>query len=137
MFYVRYMDDFLFLSQRRWSVRRAVVWLHQYFDNTGFEGHPDKTTVGRAEKSFDWLGVWFDESGSVGIAPRALENHRTRCLRLEEQTRCLGLPEEQIRARVQQYEARWWVWTRSLMGAASNTSVDGRNRIFAQWKNIK
>ena len=57
LFYVRYMDDFLFLSPRRWPVRRAIARLHQYFDNTGFECHPDKTTVGRVEKGFDWLGV--------------------------------------------------------------------------------
>lgn len=118
LFYVRYMDDFLFLSQRRWPVRRAVARLHQYFENTGFECHPDKTTVGRVEKGFDWLGVWFDERGPVGIAPRALENHRTRCLRLEEQARRRGLSEEQIRARVQQYEERWRVWADSQLCAA-------------------
>lgn len=28
LFYVRYMDDFLFLSQRRWPVRRAITRLH-------------------------------------------------------------------------------------------------------------
>ncbi|HGB9753310.1 TPA: hypothetical protein ACIYX1_005005 [Escherichia coli] len=60
------MDDFLFLSQRHWPVRRAISRLHQYFDNTGFECHPDKTTAGRVEKDFDWLGVWFDERGPSG-----------------------------------------------------------------------
>lgn len=118
LFYVRYMDDFLFLSQRRWPVRRAVARLHQYFENTGFECHPDKTTVGRVEKGFDWLGVWFDETGPVGIAPRAWENHRTRCMRLEERSRRCGLYEEQICERVQQYEERWQVWAEGQLRSA-------------------
>lgn len=104
---------------------RAIARPHQYFDNTGFECHPDKTTVGRVEKGFDWLGVWFDERGPVGIAPRALENHRTRCLWLEEQARRCGLSEEQIHTRVQQYEERWWVWAGSQLAAACGLLGDG------------
>lgn len=123
LFYVRYMDDFLFLSQRRWPVRRAIARLHQYFDSTGFECHPDKTMADRAEKGFDWLGVWFDERGPAGIAPRAMENHRTRCLRLEEQARRRGLSEEQTRARVQRYEARWEIWAGGLLKAAGKGSA--------------
>lgn len=106
-------------------VRRAISRLHQYFDNTGFECHPDKTTVGRVEKGFDWLGVWFDERGPVGIAPGALEDHRTRCLRLEEQARRRGLSEEQIRVRVQQYEERWRGWAGSQLAAAGGLLGDG------------
>ncbi|HAG4603590.1 TPA: hypothetical protein G8410_004090 [Salmonella enterica] len=37
-----YMDDFLFLSKRRWTLRRAVRRLHDYFEDTGFECHPDR-----------------------------------------------------------------------------------------------
>lgn len=106
LFYVRYMDDFLFLSPHRWLVRRAIARLHTYFDDAGFTCHPDKTMAGRVENGFDWLGVWFDERGPTGIAPWAKENHRVRCLRLEEQARRRGLSEEEIRLRVQQYEAR-------------------------------
>ncbi|MEE7414664.1 reverse transcriptase domain-containing protein [Escherichia marmotae] len=84
IYYVRYMDDFLFLSTRRWPLRRAIRQLHVYFENTGFECHPDKIQVGRTERGFDWLGVWFDATGLAGIAPRAKENHRARRLRLEE-----------------------------------------------------
>lgn len=36
---------------------------------------------GRAERGFDWLGVWFDATGPTEIA----QNHRARRLRLEEQ----------------------------------------------------
>ncbi|MEC9683038.1 reverse transcriptase domain-containing protein [Escherichia marmotae] len=118
IYYVRYMDDFLFLSTRRWPLRRAVRRLHDYFEDTGFECHPDKTQVGRTERGFDWLGVWFNATGPAGIAPRAKENHRARRLRLEEQARRRGLSEEAARLRVQQYEARWTLWAERQMKVA-------------------
>ncbi|EPB4371632.1 hypothetical protein ACRPLT_004378 [Citrobacter freundii] len=85
------MDDFLFLSDRRWPVRRARNRLYDYFDLTGFDCHPDKTQAGNISQGFDWLGVWFTDNGAAGIAPRAKENHRQRCLRLYEQARRAGL----------------------------------------------
>lgn len=121
IYYVRYMDDFLFLSTRRWPLRRAVRRLHEYFENTGFECHPDKTQTGRVEKGFDWSGFWFDATGPTGIAPRAEENHRMRRLRLEEQACRSGAPETAIRLRVQQYDMRWNTWAERQLHAAMST----------------
>lgn len=118
-FYVRDKDDFLFLSPRRWPVRRCVQQLRDYFDLAGFECHPDKTQLGRVDKGFDWLGVWFNADGPAGIAPRAKENHRLRKLRLEEQARRRRLSEKEIRLRVQQYERRWEGWAERQLRAAS------------------
>ncbi|MEF4154874.1 hypothetical protein U9042_22450 [Escherichia coli] len=109
----------MFLSPRRWPVRRCVQQLRDYFDFAGFECHPDKTQLGRVDKGFDWLGVWFNATGPTGIAPRAKENHRVRRLRLEEQARRKGLSEEAVRQRVQQYEARWMLWAERQLRAAS------------------
>jgi hypothetical protein len=89
VFYVRYMDDFLLLAPRRWPLRRAIRQLHGFLQPGGFELHPDKTQLGRLEKGFDWLGLWFSPEGTT-IAPRALNNHRERCLRLYEQARRRG-----------------------------------------------
>lgn len=123
--YVRYMDDFLFLSDRRWSVRRARHRLHEFFDTGGFDCHPDKTFIGRAQKGFDWLGVWFTDQGATGIAPRALQNHRERRLRLEEQSRRRGLTEEAVALRMQRYEARWQTWADNQLRAARQGSAPG------------
>ncbi|MBT2372345.1 reverse transcriptase domain-containing protein [Pseudomonas fluorescens] len=72
LYYVRYMDDFLLLTGRRWPLRRAVSRLNAFFNVGGFEGHPDKTQLGRVEKGSDWLGVWFGPDGPT-ITPRAIE----------------------------------------------------------------
>ena len=113
--YVRYMDDFLFLSDRRWPVRRAQKQLYTFFDLTAFECHPDKTQHGKIAQGFDWLGVWFTDNGATGIAPRAKENHRLRRLRLIEQSRRAGLSESEIRERVQLYDRRWMTWAESQL----------------------
>lgn len=110
LFYVRYMDDFLFLSERRWPIRRSRTKLLDLMDQAGFVVHPDKTQVGYVSKGFDWLGVWFTDQGPTCIAPRALENHRLRQLRLEEQLRREGLNSAAIEERRQQYVKRWRQW---------------------------
>lgn len=120
--YVRYMDDFLFLSASRWPVRRAQKQLYEFFDSTGFECHPDKTQVGKISRGFDWLGVWFTNNGATGIAPRAIENHRLRRLRLEEQARRFGLSRQETELRVQMYDRRWNIWAESQLSAV-NTKI--------------
>ncbi|MBB4820626.1 hypothetical protein HNP29_004021 [Pseudomonas alcaligenes] len=104
--YVRYMDDFLLLSRRRWPLRRAIARLQGYFAEGGFSVHPGKTQLGRTAKGFDWLGAWFTPDG-VGIAPRALHNHRERRARLYERAIARGLGRAEALERVRVYEARW------------------------------
>ncbi|HFF8968838.1 reverse transcriptase domain-containing protein [Serratia marcescens] len=112
-YYARYMDDFVLLARTRWQLRRCIKQLHQYFNLTGFETHPDKTQLGRIEHGFDWLGVWFTPTGTT-IAPRALENHRIKRLRLYEQARRRGLSIADSEARLRAYEARWTLWAQGL-----------------------
>ncbi|WP_245248668.1 hypothetical protein [Yokenella regensburgei] len=112
------MDDILFLSDRRWPVRRAQKQLYTFFDLTGFECHPDKTQHGKITQGFDWLGVWFTNNVATGIAPRAKENHRLRRLLLIEQSRRAGLPGGEISKRVQLYDRQWMTWAESQLSAA-------------------
>lgn len=130
IFYSRYMDDFLFLSARRWPVRRAQKQLYEFFDSTGFECHPDKTQIGKISRGFDWLGIWFTSDGATGIAPRATENHRLRRLRLEEQARRSGRSRQETEMRVQMYERRWNIWAESQLSAA-NEKNNGLNTLQA------
>lgn len=117
VFYVRYMDDFLVLTETRWALRRAIKQLNTLMALGGFNAHPDKTQIGRLDKGFDWLGVWFG-AGGPDLAPRALNNHRARRLRLYEQARLRGLDEAASQRRVQAYETRWTLWAESLLRAA-------------------
>jgi hypothetical protein len=62
------------------------------------------------ERGFDWLGYQFDASELVGVAARALDNHRNTLRRLYEQARRLRLSQEQTRRRVVEYQGRWLTW---------------------------
>lgn len=101
-------------TRTRWQLRRCVKRLHEFFNLGGFEAHLDKTQLGRIEHGFDWLGVWFTPTGTT-IAPRALENHRARRMRLYEQARRQGLSLTETKARVQTYEARWKIWAERVV----------------------
>lgn len=113
-FYARYMDDFLLLTRTRWQLRRGIVRLAEYFDAGGFERHPDKTQTGRIHHGFDWLGVWFGPEGPT-VAPRAVNNHRERRVRLYEQARRRGMTHEKASERVRAYDTRWTMWAEGLL----------------------
>ncbi|ENB9205671.1 TPA: transposase [Serratia marcescens] len=124
VWYARYMDDFLLLTHTRRQLRQCIKRLHEFFDLGGFETHPDKTQLGRIERGFDWLGVWFSAQGAT-IAPRAWENHRAQRARLYEQARRRGLPMAETERRVRAYEARWTIWAESML--SHSMDGDGRN----------
>lgn len=103
--YARYMDDFILLAPTRWTLRRAVRDLKQFLNTFGFTLHPDKTQLGKTERGFDWMGLWFKEHGIHSIAPRAIEKHRLQCHRLYEQIRHLNKNVQA--ARMALYRRRW------------------------------
>ncbi|RHH96561.1 transposase [Enterobacter cloacae] len=117
LFYTRYMDDFLLLTSTRWQLRRCISRLAEFFEMGGFTRHPEKTQTGRIEKGFDWLGIWYGPEGPT-IAPRALQNHRERSIRLFEQARRQGKSISESRARVKAYESRWQLWANDLCKTA-------------------
>ncbi|VEI77001.1 Retron-type reverse transcriptase [Serratia fonticola] len=114
VFYLRYMDDFVLLTRTRWQLRRCVKRMHEFFNLSGFETHPDKTQLGRIEHGFDWLGLWFTPTGT-SIAPRALENYRAQRMRLYEQARRRGLSQAATDERVHAYETRWNIWAKGML----------------------
>ena len=54
--YFRYMDDILILAETRWKLKKAIRVLNRTFDELKLSKHPDKTTMGRVERGFDFLG---------------------------------------------------------------------------------
>ncbi len=112
--YARYMDDFLVFAPTRWHLRKSVRRLNRALSAFGFEQHPDKTFIGRTEKGFDWMGVWFTKKGATTVAPRAVTNFLTKLRRLYEQVRS---QHHRVRlARMAQYVRRWAIWVRQLLG---------------------
>ncbi|WP_421512477.1 reverse transcriptase domain-containing protein (plasmid) [Enterobacter sp. JS8-1] len=123
LFYVRYMDDFLILTEKRWPLRRAIANLNGYLDLDGFERHPDKTQTGRLGRGFDWCGVQFTAGQSPRISDRSLTKHRERCRRLVEQLRARGMAEDVITARVSAYRNRWNIWAAGILRAAGQDKL--------------
>ena len=106
LFYVRYMDDILILTQSRWRCRRAAKQLNEEFNQLKLEKHPDKTFIGRIEKGFDFLGYHFSLNGLM-IANITWNKFAARLHRLYEQkkasTDCDVILGEYVR--------RWQRWT--------------------------
>ena len=79
-----YMDEILLLAFSRWRLRRAIKSVRQVLDDLGLELHPDKTSIGRIARGFDFLGYQFDPTG-LRLSAVTLRRHREKLTRLYEQ----------------------------------------------------
>lgn len=139
--YARYMDDVIILAKSRWSLRRHTKRLMQWFEEYGFEAHPDKTQIGRTEKGFDWMGAWLTDDGVRDIAPRAKANHREKVRRLYEQL--ARVPkwlrhrrQQQVHARVSTYRKRWHIWAGALLACMVGTAVAADRPLYVMSGNL-
>ena len=106
--YFRYMDDILILATTRWKLKKAIRVLNQTFDELKLEKHPDKTSIGRVEKGFDFLGYHFNPNG-LGIATATVERFMRKAYRLYEQEP----GENEHSPRLGMYVKRWLLWARA------------------------
>jgi len=58
--------------------------LNQTFDELKLEKHPEKTSIGRIEKGFDFLGYHISPEG-LSLAKKTVENFIARAAQLYEQ----------------------------------------------------
>jgi hypothetical protein len=77
--YFRYMDDILILAPTRWKLKRAVRVLNETFSELKLDKHPDKTSMGRIEKGFDFLGYHFGPNG-LSLAQKTIDNFVEKAL---------------------------------------------------------
>lgn len=67
--YLRFMDDWVILAESRWKLRRALRAVRRVLDDLGLEPHPEKTSIGRVERGFDFLGLRWDAADEDFRAP--------------------------------------------------------------------
>lgn len=67
------MDDIIVLSPSRWKLRKAIKTVNQHFDKLKLKQHPDKTTIGRIKKGFDFLGYQFGKE-KITVSKRTLHS---------------------------------------------------------------
>ena len=105
VFYVRYMDDVLIMSKRRWPLRKAIKRLNRILDSLKLAKHPDKTFIGRIDKGFDFLGYHFGRDG-LQVAAKTVQKAQDKVHRLYEQKQTA--PERA--AALDDYIIRWERW---------------------------
>ncbi len=99
--YFRYMDDILILAPTRWKLRKAIRAMNQTFNELRLEQHPDKTSIGRTERGFDFLGYHFIDGG-LSVASKTIDNLIEHITRLYEQGADFD--------RIGQYVKKWHQW---------------------------
>ena len=98
---MRYIDDWLVLAPTRWKLRAAIRAVNQVMGELRVRQHPDKTTIGRIARGFDFLGYHFS-TARLASARQPVERCSERVSRLYEQ----GAAASRIGTYVQRW-ARW------------------------------
>ena len=69
--------------------------------------HPQKTSIGRVERGFDFLGYQYGRDG-ITVAGKTIDKFISKALRLYEQE-----PVQTRLERLGEYTKRWMRWTTS------------------------
>lgn len=105
------MDDWVVLAPTRWKLRAAIREVNQVMAALRVRQHPDKTTIGRIARGFDFLGYRFSAT-RLTVARCA-----ARVSRLDEHGAALS--------RIGDYVRRWERWVRAgLAGAAVDVGIE-------------
>ena len=112
IYYVRFMDDWVVLSPRRWKLKKAIARINHHLSEHGMQQHPDKTFIGRLVRGFSFLGFTLNHQGLTGIAPPTLQRYRHKLRQLYEQKRPLQIVERTVG----QYQTGFTRWALSGHG---------------------
>uniref|UniRef100_UPI001AACA9CF reverse transcriptase domain-containing protein n=1 Tax=Facilibium subflavum TaxID=2219058 RepID=UPI001AACA9CF len=99
--YIRFRDDLLFISDKRWKLKRLIKKVHGLLIQLKQSISWEKTWIGRAKDGFDWLGFHIKVE-SITVAMKTILNHLNKIARLYEQGASLG--------RIERYRGCWLRW---------------------------
>ena len=112
LFYVRYMDDFVIMAQKRHQLRRAIKRVHEVLQRLGLRLHGSKRLIGKLSKGFDFLGYRV-------VPGRRLRSSAESKRRFDEKFRRL-YEQGASSMRLWRYAQGWCRWRRSgLIGLVS------------------
>ncbi len=105
---------FQFIAPTRWTLRSAVRIVNETLNLLKVEQHPDKTFIGRVERSFGFLG-YFIKPGILRVSRGTFVRFTERITRRYEQ----GAGIE----RIGKYVKHWFKWVRTGIGGLANTEA--------------
>ena len=107
LFYVRYMDDFVIMAQKRHQLRRAIKCVHEVLQRLGLRLHGSKRLIGKLSKGFDFLGYRVVPGRRLRSSAESKRRFAEKFRRLYEQ----GASS----MRLWRYAERWCRWRRSRL----------------------
>ena len=116
--YLRYMDDWIIFSNSRKEHKAAIKSGYKILDNLGLNISIEKTSMGRIEKGFSFLGMNFKPQQNLSLSKATLTRYKNRFSRLYEQNKS--------DSKVESYVTRFITWAKS-----------GLNNFAADFTNLK
>jgi len=118
VFYARYMDDWIVMTNSRWALKRAIRHCNRVLEALKVEKHPFKTFIGRVSHDFDFLGYRIESALGLGVslAWPTLRNPLDKVTQLYEQ----GADA----VRIGGYVRLWWRWVKGGVDVCEGEGAD-------------
>ena len=107
--YIRFMDDWIIFAKTRWHLRKAIKITNQILNQLNVLKHPDKTIIGRVERTFDFCGITYAAEGIVSVAKATKDKFSSKLSKLYEHP---GRNKEKIRT----YQISFESWIKGVVG---------------------
>ena len=107
--YIRYMDDYVICSSKRWHLKKAIAMMYRILERLKLKVHPYKRSIGRCFKGVDFLGYYFHPKCKLQASATSLMRFMSHFSRLYER----GARSKELWC----YVVRWTRW---LWGGLSN-----------------
>lgn len=121
--YVRYMDDMIILCQSRWALKKAIVKMYRVLKSLHLSLHPNKQSIGRVSKGFDFLGYQFQVGRKLRPSKESYRRLRINARRLYER--------EADTDQLLRYLKRWQQWI--FAGLNKQVSLQGGLRRITRY----
>ncbi len=133
--YVRFVDDWVVMSDNRWTFARAIKKVNRILNSLKLEKAKDKTFIGKIDRGFDFLGFYFGKEGRriarktvLKFAERiAVRLYKAGYIRNESKG---GYP---VPGCVSLYVKRWIKWVKSIDGGHKTQLFETKTSRAACW----
>ncbi len=128
VFYSRFLDDWVILSKKRWTLKKAIRKMHAVLRDLKLTIHPpsrpDKTSMGRVERGFTFLGYDL-KPRMLGVAKKTQEGCLSKAYMLHEQ--------HVSQDAIVQYVKRWVCWAKAGIEVKITLADFVRRALKTKW----
>ena len=108
-YYLRYMDDFLIISNNKERLKADRAEMEERLETIGLMLHPKKTSITTNKRGFKWQGFWFRQKPGgkiiMTLDKKKIIHERRKLKRMVKSSKAGKMPRKAVDASIKSWEA--------------------------------